>query len=119
MPNNSDKPSSIGKRKGGFLFASASDRNIDLQQGKPDPQITTTDKTVDFNQAKNMSLSSTLKERLSQYKALKEEEQRHSALADTPAVTGKIKAERSTDVIFEPTTTQRTITQKYLLFSLT
>jgi len=85
MPNNSGKPSSIGKKKGGFLFASASDRSLGIVDGlqeEPDPQSFIQEaKTNDLDKTKSMALSGTLKERLSQYKALKEEEQRNSALA--------------------------------------
>ena len=81
------KPLSIGKKTGGFLFASASDRSLTIdgkQEDDPQSPIFLPEKTDDLDNAKNMSLSGTLKERSSQYKALKEEEQRNSMLAATP-----------------------------------
>ena len=84
---NSDKPNSIGKRKGGFLFASASDLSINvskLQEEVPEPQFDPTGKANDSNSS---MLSGSLKERLSQYRDLKEEEQRTAALAAAQPVT--------------------------------
>jgi len=82
--NTSDKPASIGKRKGGFLFASASDLSIPvskLQEEGPEPQFDPTGKANDSNSS---MLSGSLKERLSQYRDLKEEEQRTAASVNTP-----------------------------------
>jgi len=90
MPNNSGKPSSIGKKKGGFLFASASDRSLgivdDLQKEPDLHSFNQEAKTNNLDKTKSMSLSGTLKDRLSQYKALKEEEQRNNTLATTPQI---------------------------------
>jgi hypothetical protein len=60
------KPLSIGKKTGGFLFASASDRSLNIdgkQQDDPQSSIFFPEKTDDLDNTKNMSLAGTLKER--------------------------------------------------------
>jgi len=99
MPNNSGKPSSIGKKKGGFLFASASDRSLgivdDLQKEPDLHSFNQEAKANNLDKTKSMSLSGTLKDRLSQYKALKEEEQRNNTLAATPQIDIESEKEKS------------------------